>query len=259
MAFENLKNFADMLNFKASNISTKWDGVKTSDYFYEYPNYDYFPILKDKKLVGMSFRNSDDHKEEIDLQDSNFLQEEADILDVIDRLKTNYRNCGEKAGFLILGSKEKPRGLITFADLNREEVSALIWRIIKSVEINLKKCLAGLTRETIVNSLQKERVEDLEKRKNGDQKTRMDLDFVNYLSLGDIKKIVNKQKNYLPNVYEITKSHLTKDVINLRNNVSHHKVRKSLISNREEIYKLHRTLSDFDYLHANLSRVMQAF
>jgi len=43
--------------------------------------------------------------------------------------------------------------------------------------------------ENIVNSLQKKRIEDLEKRENGDQKTRMDLDFVNYLSLDNIKKL----------------------------------------------------------------------
>ena len=259
MAFENLKNFADMLNFKASSISTKWEHVKTSDYFDKYPNYDYFPILKDKKLVGMSLRNQEVYKVDIVIKDCSFLHEGADILDAIDLFKTNYRNCGDKAGFLILGCKKEPLGMITFADLNREEVSALIWRTIKSVEINLKKCLTGLTRETIVNSLHKKRVEDLEKRENADKKTRMDLDLVNYLSLDDIKKIVNKQKNYLPDVYEITKGHLTKDVINLRNNVSHHKVRKSLIFNREEICKLHRTLSDLDYLHAKLSRVMQAF
>jgi len=96
MAFENLKNFADMLNFKASSISTKWNDVKTSDHFYEYSNYDYFPILKNEILVGMAFRNQVGSQEKIEPNNNSFLQEDSDILDVINRFNTNYKNDEEK-------------------------------------------------------------------------------------------------------------------------------------------------------------------
>lgn len=255
MAFDNLKDFADMLNFKAFSISTKWNDVKTSDHFYEYPNYDYFPILKGGILVGMVFGNQVGSKEEIELCDSTFLQEDADILDVIDGFKINYKNAREKdkAGFLILGGKEEPLGMLTFADLNSEEVSALVWRIIKSVEIALEKNIGEITYDMIVNSLDLGKAERIRKWVEENQDNRLDLGFVNYLSLSDIKKVVKKWKGCFPEMWRITNGHLTGKIIKLRNKVSYHRVGKSLLTNREGIYELHESLKDLDFLYANIS------
>lgn len=255
MAFDGLKNFAGMMNFKASSIGTKWDEIKTSDHFDEYPNYDYFPIMKDGSLVGMAIRDQYESKREVIFKETKlFLDEEADILDAIDRLKTNYKNNvgTDKPSFLILGRKEKPSRMLTFADLNCEEVSALIWRIIKNIEIILKKAIDEITYDMMVNSLGQERADRIKRWVENDQDGRVELGFVNYLSLKDIKKILEKQRNDFPDIYDVAKEHLTADVIKLRNNVSHHRVGKSLVSHREDIYNLHRTLKDLEYLNRNI-------
>lgn len=255
MAFDGLKNFAGTMNFKASSISTKWDKIKTSDHFDEYPNYDYFPVMKDGGLVGMVIRDQHGAEKKVPIEEKGlFLNEDADILDAIDRFKTNYKkDVGtDKPGFLILGNKEKPSGMLTFADLNREEVSALIWRIIKHIEIILKEAIGEITYDMMADTLGQERADRIKEWVDNDQDGRVELGFVNYLSLKDIKKILGKQRDHFSDIYGIAKGHLTEDVIKLRNKVSHHRVGKSLLSHREEIYNLHRTLKDIEYLNRNI-------
>ena len=144
MSFEHLKNFEGMMNFKASSICTSWSEIKTSEYFDGYPNYDYFPIMKNGSVLGLVIRAEGGSKEEVHFKGTKlFLDEEMDILDVIYRFYNNYKHDVEveKPGLLILVNKDKPSGILTLADLNHEQVSALIWRIIKNVEINLKNAL----------------------------------------------------------------------------------------------------------------------
>lgn len=257
MVFDGLKELMTDLNFNASSICTSWNEIKTSEHFCDYPMYDYFPVTNNGVLTSMVCRTRNKTKEEIKLADDFFLKKEASILDVIHKFKTNYKNRERlvEPGFLILGGKENPLGMLTFADLNREEVSALIWRIIMDLEISLKKTIGEITTECLKSALNPCKVSHIEDRYRKDKEKGLDLGLVNYLSLPDLKKILKKCGPHSMEL-NIKKCCLTEEVIDFRNRVSHHKIKMSLISSFEDIYKLHNSLKNLQSLHVNLSQIM---
>ncbi|MFG1556173.1 MAG: hypothetical protein AAE985_06920 [Thermoplasmataceae archaeon] len=257
MSFEHLKNFEGMMNFKASSICTSWGEIKTSEYFDGYPNYDYFPIMKNGSVLGLVIRAEGGSKEEVHFKGTKlFLNKETDILEVIYRFYDNYKHNVEleKPGLLILVDKDKPSGILTLADLNHEQVSALIWRIIKNVEVILKNNLGEITYDIMLDELGKKRADDIKKWVSNDENNKVELGYTNYLSLSDILNILKSKRNYCPLLTEVTKDHLTKQIINLRNKVSHHRVGKSLISKSEDIIKFYNTLIDLENIYVNINK-----
>lgn len=257
MVFDGLKALLTDLNFNASSICTSWDEIKSSEHFCDYSNYDYFPVTNNGILTSIVCRTQNNSKEEIKLTQNFYLKKEANILDVVNAFKTNYcKPIGNvKPKFLILGSKEQPTGMLTFADLNREEVSVLIWRTIKNVEILLKKAIGEVTNDEIELSLGSKTANRIKESFEDDNKNGLDLNLINYLSLDQIKEVLKKCKSDSV-VWDNTKGRLTHGIVEFRNRVSHHRTKKSLISKDQEIKKLHESLQNLECLYVKLNELI---
>ena len=251
MVFDNLISFANDVDFQATSICTEWKSVKKYEDRDDYPNYDYFPEVENGKIVGFFGKDKQGNIKKVKGKKSFFINEKTNILETIVSLNKNYsllKNERIKGSFVILGTAEEPFGLITLADLNKEPVSILIWRIIRRVEMNLKKKIGEVDPKQLKKAIDDEnKFSNITKRHNKLEKNRMDIDLANVLSLSEIMKLI-KDKREFSNLNSLLSEKLDQNIIDFRNKVSHHRTYKSLLTQAKEIQKLYIALENLDQI-----------
>lgn len=258
MEFDNLRKFSKELGFKAENICTEWGQVKGSDCFDKFQQFDFFPEMDENGIVSMRFRTVNGGCNSVKITKRYTVQKNTDIFDIICKFHNNIKNSNGKMSerFLIVGNKEHPSGLITLAGLNKEEVSALMWRIIRNIEISIKKAIGPMDESMVRNALDEKRSNKLIDNYRKEVKEKLDLGLTNLLSIEEIRLLLKNRSFKLEQIPQGIKSNFTKDVVRLRNRVSHHTVERNLITNTNEFVHLYQTMRKVEQISMELSKIV---